>query len=213
MLWVLKEALRRYYASDQIRTQGRSVRVSLSYVTTDIVPAIATGGLYDVLRIPDREVEKWKETHPRKHLELATSMNKRRGNLYKPLVKALKRWRDNRMENAWKPKSFLLGCLVYHHCQENSVDSIPRAIRDFLWFTYSRYDDHRRTKSCSPVVSDPAGIVTDVAAKWTYPDFCKFLDEVCRSWYVAYQALNSADYHDSVEKWRQLLGDDFPKST
>ena len=212
VLYVLEKALGSYYPSDKLIRQGRSVRVSLSYVIMDVVPAILTNGLNGVLKIPDREVKEWKVSHPRKHLQLATEMNSARDNLYKPLVKALKQWRDNMMEDSWKPKSFLLECLVYDYALKNNISSVPKAIKEFFWYTKAKYSEHRKTNSYSPVISDPAGTGNDIAKKWSYSDFCRFMDELDKSWYNAYLALEASDYNDSAEKWRKLLGDVFPLS-
>jgi len=209
-LSILERALKKYYAN--VKRQGRSVRVALSYITMDIVPTITTDGLDNFLKIPDRELQKWDLTHPRKHLQLATEINTKRNQLYKPFVKALKQWRDYRMEDAWKPKSFLLECLAYDYAIQNSILSIPSAIKDFFWFTHNKYDAHRKNQMYSPIIHDPAGTGNDVAKKWTYSDFCKFMDETYSSWYIAYNALNSSDLKDSVEKWRGLLGDNFPSN-
>jgi len=213
VLYILEKALGNYYPRDKITRQGRSIRVSLSYVIMDVVPAITTNGYDGLLRIPDREVKEWKASHPRKHLQLAIEMNSKQNNLYKPLVKALKQWRDNVMGDPWKPKSFLLECLVYDYATNSNISSIPRAIKDFFWYTKTKYDAHRKANSYSPIIRDPAGTGIDVASKWTYSDFCRFMDELNNSWYLAYQALESTDYNDSLEKWRKLLGEVFPLST
>jgi len=182
-------------------------------VIMDVVPTVTTDGLNSFLKIPDREVKNWVVSHPRKHIELATVMNANRNDLYKPLVKALKQWRDNRMENSWKPKSFLLESLVYDYALNNSITSIPMAINNFFWFTHEKYNEFRKTNTCSPVIKDPAGTNIDIAKRWTYSDFCKFMDELHESWRICYNALESQDSKVSVENWRQLLGDAFPLSS
>jgi len=210
-LFVVERSLKNYYPSEKIKRQGRSVRVTLSYVTMDIVPSITTNNIYDTLKIPDREIKEWVLTNPRKHIELSTDINKRRSNLYKPLVKSLKEWRDYRMSEKWKPKSFLLECLVYNYALVNNFTYISKAIEDFFWFTHQKYDEHKKSKSYSPVIPDPAGTGIDVAKRWSYSDFCKFMDEVFSSWFISYNALNSTGYNESVEKWRRVLGPKFPQ--
>ncbi|MGA3059577.1 MAG: hypothetical protein ABSD92_04315 [Candidatus Bathyarchaeia archaeon] len=102
----LKHILSKYYQN--VTIQHRSIHVVLSYVEMDIVPAITAND--DFLKIPDRAVLNWVLSNPRRHLQLTARMNSAKNGLYVPLVKALKCWRDNRMNGSWKPKSFLFEC-------------------------------------------------------------------------------------------------------
>lgn len=210
VLEYLERALERYYSN--IRRQDRSVRVSLTYVTMDVVPARAPNGLNHALKIPDRSAGKWVDSHPLAHLHLTTELNEKRNGLYVPLVKALKRWRDYRMGVTWKPKSFLLECLVYYYARGRSFSSVPKGIQGFFNYVIAKYNDHKNTKTYSPIIYDPAETEIDVAKIWTFADFCKFMDEVFTSSYLADAAISSTDYDDSKRRWRQLLGGDFPLS-
>jgi hypothetical protein len=174
----------------------------------DVVPAIKAA--QDFLKIPDRTAQNWVVSNPKKHIEMSVTMNTKRNGLYKPLVKALKNWRDNRMADSWKPKSFLLECLVYDYASNSDIDSIPKGLNGFFAFTHKKYNSYRQSHTSSPLIYDPAGTGIDVAKRWTYSDFCKFMDEVWASWNLCYQALTSQDENESVEKWRNLLGEAFP---
>lgn len=63
VFYFLEKALKRYYSQEKIRRQKRSVRISLSYVTMDVVPSITTDGVYGQLMVPDRNASKWVVTH------------------------------------------------------------------------------------------------------------------------------------------------------
>ncbi len=56
--------------------QRRSVRIDMSQTTLDIVPVVAINGENQPLRIPDRKLEEWVDTHPKGHLITATALNK-----------------------------------------------------------------------------------------------------------------------------------------
>ena len=204
-LYHLKGILSNYYQN--VTLQSRSVRVALSYVDMDIVPAIKANDSF--LKIPDRKAQNWVISNPRKHLELSTAMNAAKNGLYKPLVKALKWWRDNRMNDAWKPKSFVLECMVYDHASNLAITSIPKSLNEFFSFTHKKYATYRQF-NVSPTITDPAGTGINVAKNWANQEFCNFYDEVWKSWNLCYEALNSQDKMDSITKWRQLLGDAFP---
>jgi hypothetical protein len=203
----LKRILSKYY--DNLETQNRSINISLSYVNMDIVPAVEATG--DFLKIPDREVENWVLTNPRRHIRLSSEMNASKNCLYKPLVKTIKWWRDNRMSETRKPKSFLLECLVYEYGSNHSINSLPQAVENLLWTVYQKYKINLETKHV-PFISDFGGTRNDVAKKWTYQEFEKFILESKESWHLAYRALKSEDKEESIEKWRQLLGNTFPTS-
>lgn len=207
---LLVNILKKYYNSTCIRMQGRSVRISLSYVTMDIVPTITINGKYGALKIPDRNMGKWVLTNPRKHLELASNMNAKNNNLYKPLVKALKEWNNNRIPANNRPKSFILECMIYYYVLENGITSIPKAIEGFFWKTNTKYAKDPSGVKCSPIIRDPAGTGNDVAKKWSYDDFCVFRNELFSSWATAYRALKAEGVYDSVTEWRKLLGSKFP---
>jgi len=208
-LFHLRRILSKYY--DNLTTQNRSIHVALSYVEMDIVPAIKAKD--DFLKIPDRALQNWVISNPRKHIELSTAINTSRNGWYKPLVKALKCWQDNRMDDSWKPKSFLLECLVYDYATNSPIDSIPKAMEGFFWFIHNKYKAHREANRFSPVIFDIGGTGNDVAKKWTYQAFSNFMDEVYHSWSLSYQALASQNEAESIDKWRQLLGDAFPVDT
>lgn len=207
----LESALEDYYT--RVRRQNRSVRVSLSYVTMDVVPACTTGGgVEGKLQVPDRAASGWVNSHPRKHVAQASALNTRCDGRYVKLVKALKGWRDHRMASAVKPKSFLLECLAYCYASDHSFSSVARGIVGFHDHIISKYSAHERNYTHSPVVRDPAGTGIDVAKRWTYSDFCEFMKEVRASSAIAEAALESDDKAESVAKWRRLFGDSFPQA-
>jgi hypothetical protein len=205
----VEKRLKKYYSNT--KRQTRSVNVSLSYVNMDIVPTIAKKDNYGMLLIPDRIEKEWTDTHPRKHIELSTKKNDENSGLYKPLVKSLKRWRDVRMKDSWKPKSFLLETMVYYYAEKYQIKSIPESIRQFFFFVYSEYSKEKKKKKYSPIIKDPSGTNKDVAQRWSLNDFNLFYEECIRSWNLADQAIKSDDYNESVSKWCELLGDSFPK--
>ena len=204
----LERILKKYYSNT--KRQTKSVNITLSYINMDVVPAIAPEGIDNILLIPNREEKEWTKTHPKKHIELSTIMNKNRNLLYKPLVKSLKQWRDVRMSETWKPKSFILETIIYGFASANMISSIPLSIRDFYYYVYNKYKKEKEEQKYSPIIIDHGGTGKDVAQKWTLSDFNKFYDECIASWSSANNAIKSEDYTTSVSYWRQLLGNNFP---
>ena len=131
--------------------------------------------------------------------------------VFKPIIELLRdQKRFGWYKNSWKPKSFLFECLVYDYATNSSIDSIPKAIEGFFWFIHNKYKAYREANRSSPFISDIGGTGNDVAKKWTYQEFSNFMDEVYRSWSLSYNALKSQNETESIEKWRQLLGESFP---
>jgi len=205
----LYSILQKFY--NNVKRQTRSVNVALSYINMDIVPSIAPSGTQNILIIPDMSEKTWIKSHPRKHIKLSTDMNKKQSNLYKPLVKAIKEWRDVRMSDTWKPKSFILESIVYNYSIKNTINNIPSSIKEFYVFIYNEYKKTKEKGKWSPYLKDPAGTDTDIAKDWTYSDFSKFYDESLDSWRVADAALKETNNSKACELWRQILGQKFPK--
>lgn len=211
VLSVLERVLKKYYPG-KTKRQTRSIGVELSYITMDVVPAITTNGIDDMIKIPDRELKEWKKTNPRKFAKLSSDLNDKNDGNHIPLVKALKEWREVNFPEENKPKSYLLECLVYYYTLEKGIESIPQGVRDFFWYTWRKYEDHNKNESYSPIVWDPAGTWNNVSRGWKFSDFKLFHKKTLSSWLIAHNAIKSTSYSESVEKWRSILGSKFPQS-
>ena len=93
----LRDVLKKYYKAPALENQRRSIKVELSYITMDIVPAVARNGADGMLEVPDREQHEWVKSHPKEHLAYTQGLNKSSDGAYVPLVKALKWWRKFRL--------------------------------------------------------------------------------------------------------------------
>jgi hypothetical protein len=204
----LKRILSKRYQTATV--QNGSIRIPIDLVELDIVPAIIEER---VLKIPDRPAHNWVSSNVYRHIQLSTAMDTSKKGLYKPLVKALKCWRDHKMAEAWKPHSFLFECLVYDYVANSAFDSVPKAVEGFLWYTYDKYKPFRESHDCAPFVREIGATETNAAKNWAYRDFCNFMDEVQRSWILSHQAVEAPSKIVTVDRWRQLFGDAFPADT
>jgi hypothetical protein len=205
-LFQLKRILSKYYK--MVTVQNSSIRIPLSLVGLDITPAITEERIS--LKIPDSAAHNWVYSNAHRHIQLSASMNTSKNGLYRPLIKALKWWRNHKMADAWKPKSFLLECLVYDYAANSTLNSVPKAIEGFLWYTHNKYKQFRGSHESSPFVREIGAPAVNAAKNWTYHDFCSFMDEVHRSWILSHQAVDAQSKLMSIDRWRQLLGDAFP---
>lgn len=93
VLQTFERALARRYRETQLRVQRRSIRLQMQHLNVDVVPAISMDrGGSERLLIPDAEKDTWIRSAPKLHGALATELNQRHGELFKPLVKLLKTW-------------------------------------------------------------------------------------------------------------------------
>jgi hypothetical protein len=205
-LFQLKRILSRNFKA--VAVQNGSIRIPLSLVDLDIIPAITEER--KVLKIPDGVGHNWVPSNAHRHLQLSAAMDTSKKGLYRPLIKALKCWRDHKMAPSWKPKSFLLECLAYDYASNSELDSVPKALEGFLWYVHNKYKRYKENHESAPFIREIGAADVNVAKNWDYRDFCRFVDEVYLSWILSHQAVEAQSKLMSVDKWRQLLGDVFP---
>jgi hypothetical protein len=201
----LKRSLSKFYKAPTI--QNGSIHIPLSGVDLNIVPAIIEER---ILKIPERTAYHWVPSNAHRHIQISADMDAAKKSLYKPLVKALKCWQDHKMDNSWKPKSFLLECLVYDYAANSMFNSVPKAVEGFLWYTHNKHKLFRESHESSPFIHEIGAPDVNVAKSWAYRDFCNFMDVVFQSWRLGYQALDAQSKLMSVDRWRKLFGDVFP---
>jgi hypothetical protein len=202
----LKRHLAKHYQTATI--QNGSIRIPLNLVELNITPAITEERKF--LKIPDREGHHWVPSNAHRHIQLTAAIEESKNGLYKPLVKALKCWRDHTMADSWKPNSFLLECLIYEYAANSAFVSLPKAVEGFLWYTHNKYKLFSQSRESAPFIREIGAPDANVAKNWAYPNFCSFMDETHRSWILSHQAVDAPSKLVSVDRWRQLFGDAFP---
>jgi hypothetical protein len=205
LLSQLKRTLLKLYKTATI--QNGSIHIPLSWVDLNIVPAIIEER---ILKIPERAAHHWILSNAHRHIQISAEMDASKKGLYKPLVKALKCWRDHKMANSWKPKSFLLECLAYDYAASSAVNSVPKAVEGFLWYIHNKYRLFRESHESSPFIREIGAPDVNVAKSWAYLDFCNFMDAVFPSWILSHQALDAQSKLMYVDRWHQMFGDVFP---
>jgi hypothetical protein len=157
----LRSKLSQRYDSRRSRRRRRAVRITLSDIQLDVVLAVARDGLEEPLRIPDRQVEKWIVTHPKRQLQLVRSLAGATKWNYARLVRLLKAWARARVPAADRPRAFVLECAAYHILSQRPSafageldDSFATLLHDLREWDFGRrrwprWDD-------DPTVEDPA---------------------------------------------------------
>jgi len=104
-------AIRSRYEGSTVRVQTRSVGLKMHHLDIDAVPAVLHPQNENWIRVPDRNAEEWIDSAPRVHSAEATSINKRLGGRFVPLVRLLKAWNEGQPSTA-RLKSFAVETLA-----------------------------------------------------------------------------------------------------
>jgi len=224
----LKKTLEKYYPG-KVTPQTRSLCIQLSYVTMDVVIAasreLRTQGLFaevrnvsaldeaqswkaQPLQIPDRDLQRWVDTHPKRQLEWTTELNKGSGNYFVPLVKMFKWWREETYQEPVYPKGYLLERIAGEKLDSGKRDhaeGFVQLLRNILT-SYEAY----AVANVVPSLSDPGVPTHNVLHRLTAGDFKVFIAHIKAGLTKAERALASADKNESARLWREVFGSRFP---
>jgi hypothetical protein len=160
------------------------------------------------LRIPDRDADKWDDTHPIEQIRWTRDKNKATEKHFVNVVKALKWWRIVNYEQFKHPKGFPLERIIGDCCPDG-IDSIAQGIVLTIEAVLSKYELYYLTKG-KPHLPDYGVPLHDVLGRLSVEDFAKFYEQAKEGAEVARRAYDSNDRTESGNLWRQLLGNKFP---
>jgi hypothetical protein len=211
----LRSKLSQRYDSRRSRRRRRAVRITLSDIQLDVVLAVARDGLEQPLQIPDREVEQWIVTHPKRQLQLIRSLAGATKWNYSRLVRLLKVWARTRVAAADRPRSFVLECAAYHLLSMRPNDFVREIDESFATLLHQmRSWDFGRSRwprwDDDPTVADPALPDVNVADGWNEDGADRFREKVD----VALDRLEDIERsrwdETEVRHWGALFGGVFP---
>ncbi|MBN8230454.1 nucleotidyltransferase [Corallococcus macrosporus] len=162
------------------------------------------------LRIPDRDLGAWQDTHPLAQLSWTHRKNDRCGRHFVNVVKALKWWRLVHLESLPKrPKSYPLEHLLGDCCPDG-IDSIAEGVVRTLEAFVDNYALHAAAKIV-PSAED-RGVKQDVMARIDGNDFAAFHEQAKKAAKLARKAFESPDAQTAAPLWRELFGGKFPSA-
>ncbi len=202
---ILRKCLDKYYTD--ITPQDRSLNVELSYITMDIVVAIAPDGLEKPLKIPDRKLGEWKLTDPKKQQKYTTDLNE--DGYFVPLVKMFKWWWQENHSVYKRPKGYILECIA-GTCFDADAESHAEGFVNLLKGVKKKYKGHIEKKKV-PSIPDPGISGNNVAHRLKFEEFEAFMGKIDTSLVTAEKALSEEDKEKSAKLWRQIFGDEFPE--
>lgn len=169
----------------------------------DIVPCFYTDCNYYL--IPDG-AGNWKKTNPRIDNERTVYTNKQHNGKLLELIRLVKYWNNRRV--TLKIGTYLLECMILNIYEKNNST-------DKWWIDIEFY----KTLKClaSDIlndVNDPKDIQGNLNY-FCWEQRCKIRDDLLKVCKKIEEAIDieMKDQKDSINKWREILGDDFPKFT
>jgi hypothetical protein len=197
------------YTKAEIKRNQEAATLKLSSYSWnfDIVPCFITkeneaGDSYYL--IPDGNGS-WKKTDPRIDRERVSSINKKHSGNVLQVIRVMKYW--NRRPTMPAIPSYLLETLILSYYEDKVTDTssyVDLEIPGVLQFIQT---------SILNSVDDPKGIQGDINAL-SFVDRLKISQKAEIDYHKAIEARqleNDKDMRGSINKWREILGDSFPK--
>lgn len=185
------------------RINKRSVRVATSKAEIDVVPVIASGTLY---RLPDRDLEGWKDTNPPGHNTWSSERNAEFDGRFKPLVKLFKWWRREN-KTGKRPKGFVLEVLVALHAPRDQTH-YGEAFARMLENIRDAYGDLAEA-GFKPHIEDPGVTGNNIVSKVSITDWKNFMERIRVHAGYARRAQEEDDLAEATRLWRKLFGSRF----
>ena len=209
LLTKLKGVLDKHYNyKTKTSPQRRSIRIDLSHVSMDIVPARRTSGKVAPLEVPDREQKEWVETNPEGHSEWVTGLNKDTGR-FVPLAKMLKHWKGYRLPDAKHPKGFWIESLAgwNHDVSASEWADVFIATLERIRSACAVY----ATLNLVPALKDPGLQHQTLATGMEAAEFKIFYDALGQALTDAKKARDdNTSIAESARLWQAVFGPKFP---
>lgn len=154
------------------------------------------------LCLPDREADKWIETHPLEQIRWTMEKNAETNGHYINVVKALKWWRKYKYPDVKQPKSYPLEHFI-GDCCPNNIKSVAEGIT----LTLEEIEQNHENK---PILEDRGVPEHDVFGNLSHEEYNEFYSQVSEAAVIAREALDSTDKSESIKKWKELFGSKFP---
>lgn len=157
------------------------------------------------LRIPDRDADKWDDTHPLEQIRWTRDKNSRCNGHFVNVVKCIKWWRLEHYTEPAHPKGFPLERLIGEHCPDG-IKSVAEGVVKTLEAIVDSY-----AGTGKPILPDYGVQSHDVFRRVTDDDFSAFYDQVDDGADLSRRAYDSEDRTESGNLWREMFGSKFPE--
>lgn len=156
------------------------------------------------LRIPDRDVNIWEDTHPLEQIRWTQEKNNKTDGYFVNVVKCIKWWWLEQNDEPNQPKGFPLERIIGDCCPDN-ITSVADGLVKTFEAIISKYNSNE-----VPALPDYGVQNHNVLKRITLEEFSDFYKHVISAASLARKAYDSLNRKDSGNFWRELLGNKFP---
>ena len=161
------------------------------------------------LRIPDRERQKWEDTHPIAQYQWTVQKNKDCSTHYVNVVKAMRWWKRINPDLPKYPKGYPLEHIIGLHCPSN-INSVAQGVVESLEAIVSTYAGNVPAGTV-PYIQDH-GVNHNVFGNVDAGDFAEFYKCIKEAAAIARAACDADTKKKSADLWRKLFGSKFPEA-
>lgn len=161
------------------------------------------------LRIPDRDLQMWQDTHPLAQAQWTVQKNSACNGHYVNVVRALKWWRKETF-NDRKPKGYPLEHIIGQCCPDG-ISSIAQGVTNTLENVVMNYSDYVASNTV-PFLPNHGLVHKNVLERLTPEDFANFYEHAQEAAVIASKALDSEDKCESIELWTEIFNTRFPQA-
>jgi hypothetical protein len=160
------------------------------------------------LKIPDRDLQRWEDTHPLEQIRWTWEKNGNCDGHYVNVVKAVKWWRRICFPESKYPKGYPLEHIVGDCCPDG-IETVARGVVD-------AFEEINRRYACAieqltvPFLPDRGVPSHNVLHRLSFEDFRAFYDQCASAAKIARNALDADTVKESASLWGSLFGDCFP---
>ena len=200
-----------YYKKAELHARGEAVTLSLSSYewTFDIVPAFFYEDNSEIIFVIPNGSGRWKKTNPKKEKERINNLNKLFKNMVSKVVRLVKYW--NRRGKMPTMTSYVLETMVLDYFDSLQVPEESETLYPDLLF---RDILHYISSNIYSSIYDSKGIEGDINTL-SYLDRYKLMIRSNNDHQKACSAveaeLEEKDFQKSIDIWRSIFGDEFPK--
>jgi hypothetical protein len=201
------------YGEGTIRTRRRGRRshhVEFTHPGTeiesfhiDVVPVIRPGDdKTAILRIPDREWESWDDTQPIGYAEALSDLNGRHDGNLVPLIRMLKRIKNEHLHTQRRPKSFWLESAAFNAVRDGRVAMIGSHAERIAHLLTELHID------CGPTpmpIYDPC-LGRNMTKSWEQDEYDRFLKVLDMALADIDAIRDETDESTCIAAWQRIFG-------
>lgn len=172
--------------------------------------ARAGGWQAEPLRIPNRDANRWEDTHPLEQIRWTIGKNQSCDGHFVNVARGLKWWRHVNYPQQKYPKGYPWEHMI-GDCCPNGIGSIAEGVTLALEGIRENYREHRQFGT-KPKLFDRGVPYNDVWERITVPEFSAVYDQASAAADLARYALNlpQDQLAEAIVTWQKLFGSEFP---